>query len=176
MASYRKIYTDAYGPIPKDKSGRSYEIHHKDGNHNNNDISNLQCIPIEDHFMIHLNQCDWAACLIMSERMQISPEEKRKIASKNGKIINAHRIAMGTHNFQSSELQTAYNNIRVAKGTHHFIGESNLTHNRITNGTHNFQGDDAPSKMYWKCTNCGKEGRGKGNFTRYHLNCTILKE
>ena len=40
--NYRKIYEQHYGPIPKDTDGRSYEIHHIDGNHNNNDINNLR--------------------------------------------------------------------------------------------------------------------------------------
>lgn len=33
--TYRRIYEQHYGPIPKDEQGRSYEIHHIDGNHNN---------------------------------------------------------------------------------------------------------------------------------------------
>lgn len=55
---YRKIWEDAYGPIPKDDQGRSYEIHHIDGNRNNNELSNLMCVSIEDHIKIHTNQGD----------------------------------------------------------------------------------------------------------------------
>lgn len=43
MTIYRKIYENHFGPIPKDKDGRSYEIHHIDGNRKNNEISNLKC-------------------------------------------------------------------------------------------------------------------------------------
>ena len=32
---HRKIYQEKFGPIPKDEKGRSYEIHHIDGNHKN---------------------------------------------------------------------------------------------------------------------------------------------
>ena len=40
--NYRKIYERHYGPIPKDSDGRTYEIHHVDGNHSNNKIENLR--------------------------------------------------------------------------------------------------------------------------------------
>jgi len=82
---HRKIYEDHYGPIPKDSEGRSYEIHHIDGNHENNNIDNLLCVSIQEHYNIHYSQGDFKACLIMSKRMDISPEEKSRLA----KITNA---------------------------------------------------------------------------------------
>jgi hypothetical protein len=36
MSIYRKIYEQNFGPIPKDGDGRSYDVHHIDGNRNNN--------------------------------------------------------------------------------------------------------------------------------------------
>ena len=42
--SYRRIYEKHHGKIPKDSDGRSYEIHHIDGDHNNCDISNLKLV------------------------------------------------------------------------------------------------------------------------------------
>ena len=77
---YRKIYRDHCGPIPRDKDGRSYEIHHIDGNSSNNDITNLKCVSIQEHYEIHKSQGDHAACLIMSDRMKISVEEKTCLA------------------------------------------------------------------------------------------------
>ena len=44
MPDYRKLYESVFGEIPKDSQNRSYEIHHIDGNHNNNSIENLMCI------------------------------------------------------------------------------------------------------------------------------------
>ena len=38
---YRKIFLNHHGIIPKDEEGRSYEIHHIDGNHSNNEPKNL---------------------------------------------------------------------------------------------------------------------------------------
>lgn len=46
---YRKIYEQHFGPIPKDELGRSYHIHHKDGNPFNNDPSNLEALSCVDH-------------------------------------------------------------------------------------------------------------------------------
>ena len=54
--NYRKLWENNYGEIPKDEKGRSYEIHHIDGNRDNNELSNLICVSIEEHYNIHLNQ------------------------------------------------------------------------------------------------------------------------
>lgn len=82
---HRLIYENHFGPIPFDEEDRSYEIHHIDGNHNNNSLENLQCVSIKEHYQIHLNQGDLKACLIMSKRMRLSPKEKSRLA----KISNA---------------------------------------------------------------------------------------
>lgn len=34
---------------------KEYHIHHKDGNHYNNEISNLECLPVKEHLKIHGN-------------------------------------------------------------------------------------------------------------------------
>ena len=87
LKHYRKIYEQHYGPIPKDDTGRTYEIHHKDGNRKNNDIENLQCVSIQEHYDIHYSQGDWAACQAISKRMNISPEENSKICSDSMKKL-----------------------------------------------------------------------------------------
>ena len=74
---HRRIYEDYYNVrLPSD-----VEIHHIDGDHGNNDVSNLKQVSIEEHYQIHYSQGDWAACLLMSHRMKTSPEEKSKLAS-----------------------------------------------------------------------------------------------
>ena len=77
---YRKIYENHFGRIPIDEDGRSYEIHHLDGNHSNNNPSNLKAVSIQEHYNIHFLQKDWAACLIMAKRLEISPTEKSELA------------------------------------------------------------------------------------------------
>ena len=71
--NYRKIWENHYGKIPKDEDGRPYEIHHKDGNRNNNDIENLICISIKEHYDIHYQQGDYGACVMIAKRMNLSP-------------------------------------------------------------------------------------------------------
>ena len=44
VALHRQIWEDNNGPIPK-----GMEIHHKDKNFSNNDISNLECLSIKEH-------------------------------------------------------------------------------------------------------------------------------
>lgn len=100
---HRKIYEDHCGPIPYDSQGRSYEIHHIDGNHNNDDISNLLCVSIQEHYNIHYSQGDYKACLIMSNRMKISPEEKSRLAKisnagKNNPMYGTIWITNGSEN------------------------------------------------------------------------------
>lgn len=100
MSNYRKIWEDANGPIPLDSSGRKMEIHHVDGDRTNNSLDNLQLLTIAEHYDIHYNQGDWAACQSIANRMKISPEEKSKRCSH----LAQKRISEGTHHFQDSEF------------------------------------------------------------------------
>lgn len=68
--NYRKIWEKANGPIPLDEHGRSYEIHHIDGDRSNNSLENLVCISIEEHYRIHREQGDWGACHAIEVRMK----------------------------------------------------------------------------------------------------------
>jgi len=105
---YRNIYEKHFGPIPKDEMGRTFEIHHIDGNKNNNHLSNLQCVSIIEHYEIHKRQGDMKACLIMSDRMKISPEEKIEIS----KICN-----QGENNpsYGSKWINNGFTNIKIKK-------------------------------------------------------------
>lgn len=96
MVNYRKIWEDANGAIPKDELGRSYEIHHIDGNRENNDLNNLKCVSIEEHYQIHYQQKDYASCSLILAKMSFGTERffgwnhteetKRKMSeSKKGK-------------------------------------------------------------------------------------------
>jgi len=82
---YRKIWESHYGPIPKDKQGRSLEIHHINGNHNDNRIENLKLVTIKEHYDIHYSQKDYAACHFIAKRMAKDPEELSKIISELNK-------------------------------------------------------------------------------------------
>lgn len=98
--NHRKIWTAYYGVIPTDEYGRSYDIHHIDGNRQNNEISNLMCVSIQEHFDIHFKQGDFEACKAISLRLsnmnfsgyKLSEETKRKCSkSKLGDLNPSKR-------------------------------------------------------------------------------------
>jgi hypothetical protein len=137
--NYRKIYEQHYGPIPLDKTGKSYEIHHIDGNHSNNVITNLKLVTIQEHYEIHKNQEDWAACQAISLRMSITPKERSEISRKTA----LNRIANGTHPWLNGRAQSKQQLDYVKNGTHHFLDKNaasirNLK--RVNNGTHHLLG------------------------------------
>ena len=190
---YRKIYQHHHGAIPK-----GYDIHHIDGNHSNHDPKNLQAVSITEHYDIHYQNGDWKACLIMSARMKITPEEKSALASKS----NAERVANNTHHFQTGNIQRGTNRKRLENGTHLFL-DSELQRaksvKRVKDGTHNFLGGELQrasnnkrvkdgthhllggnqqlkqladgkhsSQVKWKCHHCKKSGHGSTNYKRWH--------
>lgn len=93
--NYRKIYERHFGPIPKDDQGRSYHIHHRDRNHNNNNPENLQAVSLEEHYQIHLEAGDWWAALRLAQRLRMTQEEISSLAKKRHK----QAVGAGTHPF-----------------------------------------------------------------------------
>jgi len=160
---YRKIYENHYGPIPKDESGRTYDIHHIDGNRSNNVPVNLKCVSIQDHYDIHYAQSDWGACLKIGSKMKLTHYELSNIAKLNAQ----RRLQEGTHPF-SGDRNPVYQQIKdgthpffdgersrktqkrlVSEGKHHLLsGEIQRKANktRIENGTHNFLGPELNNK------------------------------
>lgn len=135
---YRKIYEQHYGPIPKDSDGRTFEVHHKDGDNSNNDPSNLVALTIQEHYDVHYAQGDLSACHMIALRSGKSPEELS--------TLQKERVENGTHNWVGPES----NQKRINEGTHNFVGDRNPSHERAKNGTHNFQGDNNPSHQRLK--------------------------
>lgn len=128
--NYRKIYEHHHGTIPKDEQGRSYHIHHIDGNRLNNNPSNLVAVSIEEHYNIHLSQGDLNACLILSNQLNITGEELSNIARER----NRQLVEQGKHPFQQSEFiqqnkerSRQLANKRVQDGTHHFLDKEMAT-------------------------------------------------
>jgi hypothetical protein len=81
---YRKIYENHYGSIPRDPNGKSYHIHHKDNNHNNNDPLNLIAVTALEHFNIHESQRDYGACyFLMRQHLNKSSQEISEICKKS---------------------------------------------------------------------------------------------
>lgn len=63
-ANYRycaKVYENAWGQIPKHDNGRAYDIHHRDGNRQNDDPENLIALTVSEHATLEhaLKGGDW---------------------------------------------------------------------------------------------------------------------
>lgn len=126
--NYRKIWEQANGTIPTDELGRSYEIHHRDGNRKNNCLSNLMCVSLKEHYEIHSKQYietgsykDLAAARILAGKLgkeanelrgfTLSEQTKQKISEKLKGIPHSEErkkaIRMGRKNGKSCQTPEA---------------------------------------------------------------------
>lgn len=129
--NYRKIYKDYYGEIPKDENGRSFEIHHKDGNSNNNSHENLIALSIQDHYNLHFDQGDFGACIKIATKIKLAPGELSNIVTLNNKKM----VAEGRHPFMSEGFK--------AKQSER---SSNRATKLVESGNHNFQNAEIMEK------------------------------
>jgi len=181
MNTYRQIYEQYHGSIPKDEAGRTYDIHHIDGNHSNNDITNLKAVSLQEHFDIHYAQQDWLACQLISLRLGLSPEERYELSRKaqQKRVANGdhhftsskwqsdnqlNRVANGTHPFVGGEIQRETNRQLVAEGKHAFQGEDGVSCRRVREGTHHFLGERNP--MHAKVADGSHPWLGNGEVVR----------
>ena len=133
MKVYRKIWENKFGPIPVDSNGMSYEIHHIDGNRNNNDISNLICVTIEEHLKLHQTQKEWGACNAIVRRMKLS---KTELSSLNSYYSKLAWQDPEYRNMQTARQKKLWENEEYVKKFHSAALKSNL--DRLTNKTHQF--------------------------------------
>jgi hypothetical protein len=97
MKSYRIIWEK----FNEEKIPKGYHIHHIDGNRNNNEPLNLMCISPEDHFKIHLDQCD-IVCL-SGKFIQGASD-----AGKKGGLASGYKWNDSQRNNLSSILKASY--------------------------------------------------------------------
>ena len=116
--NYRKIFINHHGAIPLDEQGRKYDIHHIDGDHSNNDPSNLKAVTLQEHYDIHYNQGDFGACRAIAMRLKLSKEEVSELARKAAKA----RVESGNHPFLQPGFSRAVQQQRIKDGTHHNLG------------------------------------------------------
>lgn len=188
MTIYRKIYEEKFGPIPVDEDGRSYHIHHIDGNHQNNDITNLMCVSLQEHYDIHYSQGDYGACWFLSKVMKFTPKQLSELSKK----VQQDRKNKGTHPFLNSEIQRQNALKQIAAGKNNFVNGNNPAYKMIEDGTHRFLDSEYQRNLQLKriregkhhllaanrkkltCPHCGKTG-GDSNMKRYHFNnCKTL--
>ena len=181
VKNYRKLYESVFGKIPVDKNGVSYEIHHIDGNHKNNEITNLKLVTIEEHFEIHYSQQNWAACNLILKRMKVTPKSEQYKHSELSRKTCQKMVEDGTHPFLGADIQRRSNLERVKNGTHNFLGGA-LQKEKSKNGTHNFfeinkrrreEGTNHLLKEV-ECPHC-KKITNTGNFLRWHGDKCKLK-
>jgi hypothetical protein len=127
---YRTIYEEHYGPIPKDETGRTFDIHHLDGNKHNNDPSNLIALSIQDHYNIHYSQHDYGACFLIAKRMSKSKELISDLNTKQ----NIQRVKNGTHLFLNSDFQREMAKRPRKRSPSVYVSESNKK--RMLKGEH----------------------------------------
>lgn len=167
---YRKIYETFYGSIPKDEEGRSYDIHHINGDKTNNSIFNLIALSIQDHYDVHYIQGDYGACYRIAKRLKLSPKEISDI----GRLTAQKRIDQGTHPWQNKEKQKARAQEKVRNGTCSFlnpeIGKKG-SRVQIERGTHPFLGGELQRKTQIKRVEQGING-----FCGSSMNDKMLRE
>lgn len=134
---YRKIYESHYGLIPKEENGRSYEIHHIDGDSNNNEPANLVALTLQDHYDIHYAQQDYIACFLIAGKLGKTPTEMFILKSK----AEQKKVIEGRHNLLKREDGTSVSSDFVKTGKHPFVRRpdgSSLTMDRVLSGTNPF--------------------------------------
>lgn len=191
--NYRKIYENAYGPIPKDENGKSYHIHHIDGNRNNNSIENLIALSPKEHYEVHLKQKDYGAAYLLSNIIGLDSQT----ISESARLLALKRLENGTHNwcnggnlygqkFAAKKLKELgnkgqhYSQVAAKNGTHNFQTEKNSIRSKqkqqklFKEGKHNFQKmldlgtHPSLNPKTYTCPHCGKTGKSNVMF-RYHF-------
>jgi len=198
--TYRKIWEQHYGKIQKDKNGVSFEIHHIDGNHFNNDINNLRCMSILDHFYVHLSQGDFAAAhLILTkikninhylDNFDLTPsdlakymvENKLGVWSDESKIKaleTKRKLKVGYyHDFNIQSKAGKIGGPLGIKITHELMKERKTG---IYSTTHQSKAGKIGGSKSGKlqlgkekpkviCPHCGKIGGGQALMNRWHFN------
>lgn len=154
---YRKIWEDANGTIPKDENGISYEIHHVDGNRSNNDLSNLKCVSIQEHYNIHFEQSDFYACASILKRLSLSEQERKLLSDKIGEANKTRVWSTNSRQKLSKAIKGTINVKDSRTGT--IIGRVSKEHEKVKNGewVHTSKGIKRPDhSSYMKQRGFGK--------------------
>lgn len=168
---YRKIWEAHYGEIPKDEEGRTFEIHHIDGNRKNNDISNLMCLSLKEHYELHLQQGDYASAAFLKQKMgtplngwKHSEETKQKI--REDTLNNPRQYWLGKKRPDIAEMRK---NIIVSDET-----KKKQSEIKLKNPTKFWLGKSRKGLIHttpYTCPHCGKEGKGAAMHQWHFNNC-----
>jgi len=150
---YRRIYEQYYGSIPRDENNRPFDIHHKDGDRTNDDISNLEALSLPDHYDRHWTQGDIGAALAIAQRMKKTHNELSYLARQHA----LKRVKEGTNPFQRRPDGTSMASDQVVKGINPFQRRSDgssLSSDRVAKGNHPFldkkaTGNRSRGRKWW---------------------------
>lgn len=95
---HRRVFEKFHGR----KIRPGYHIHHIDGDHTNNDPSNLIEVTTYEHYLIHKEQGDWAACMLLADASMISPDELAEIQHMHGKSCADRGVGIHSDEFDHS--------------------------------------------------------------------------
>lgn len=169
---YRKIYETHFGPIPKDEYGRTYEIHHIDGNRNNNDPSNIIALSIKEHYDIHYSQGDYGACVMIAKRMNLSPDHVSKI-QKGIKRPGIGGVKKGTPN-KSKGIKRGP--LKISKEGLLRQNLARKRNNKISDKDAEKIRDDFDEKTHIDCPNIGKIMRNGKKYSYIQAFCVKYAE
>lgn len=163
---YRKIYENHYGSIPKDENNRTFDIHHIDGNRNNNIPENLIALSVKDHYDLHYSKGEYGSAWLIARKLRLTPEQLSEISRLNAK----QQIKNGTNKFageSGSILSKAVQRRLIDSGNHILLSgkvQKEYHQTALKNGTHH-------SQVKWICGNCGLNGKSKSNYKRHLKIC-----
>jgi len=140
---YRLIYKNHYGKIPIDLTGRKYDIHHIDGNHNNNDPKNLKALTLQEHYDIHYAQGDYGACFLISRKLDLPNDEYSKLCT----LSNQKRVKDGNHNLLKRKDGSSVASDSVKKGIHPLMGKG-LAHPKVDKKIYCFEHKTSKERVY----------------------------
>ena len=146
--TYRKIYKKHHGSIPVDSTGRTYDIHHIDGNRKNNDIKNLVALSIEDHYNLHIQQNEYQAAAAIRMRWDKDIVE----ISKLNAIAAKTRVDLGQHPwFGDGSYQRKQQEMLKSSADYYQYSQKHKNDVSLRNkeyalqGKHNFQSEESRS-------------------------------
>ena len=113
--------------------------------------------------------------------------QKQRVESGNhnwsGPEFNLKRVELNIHPFSKNEVGDSIgqqtNIKRVTDKTHNWLKRedgSSASSDRVKNGNCPLSGPNSPGKYQWICEHCGKEGKNKGNYSRFHKNGKCLEK
>jgi hypothetical protein len=97
MTHYRKVWQQHHNAslLP------GIEIHHIDGNHDNNEPNNLLAVSTQEHLDIHLSQKNWGAVQAIRIRMELTKENRQQI-KEMASLHQKELLENNKHNWQLS--------------------------------------------------------------------------